>query len=35
VLFLDTRAGDLRVKVVETLSGDSLICRTLSAKVVG
>jgi hypothetical protein len=35
VLFLNARAGDLRVKVIETLSGDSLISRTLSAKIVG
>jgi hypothetical protein len=35
VLFLNSRAGDLRVKVVETLSRDSLISGTLSAEVVG
>jgi hypothetical protein len=35
VLFLNARTGDLRVKVIETLSGDSLISRTLSAEVVG
>jgi hypothetical protein len=35
VLFLNARTRDLRVKVIETLSGHSLICRTLSAKVVG
>jgi hypothetical protein len=35
VLFLDTRTGDLRVKVIKTLSGDSLISCTLPAEVVG
>ena len=35
VLLLNSRAGDLRVKVIKTLSADSLISRTLSAEVVG
>jgi hypothetical protein len=35
VLFLNARTGDLRVKVIETLSGDSLISCTLPAEVVG
>jgi hypothetical protein len=35
VLLLNARTRDLRVKVIETLSGHSLISRTLSAEIVG
>jgi hypothetical protein len=35
MLHLNARAGDLRVKIIETFSRHSLICGALSAEVVG